>query len=552
MMDSVPVSASGSKTGLPPQQQGVPYDLESGFEPQTRARSHTWPLPRSEEYIEGNVVGNVVSGSKEGVEGVESGTPPQHAALGQGAGSLLPVKKNSSRRNAWGNHSYADLITQAITSAPDERLTLSQIYEWMMQNIPYFREKGESNSSAGWKNSIRHNLSLHSRFMRVQNEGTGKSSWWMINRDAKPGKSSRRRAITMETSKVDRRRTRVRKKIEALRNGGLQPDATPSPSNSVNEGLDHFPDSPLQHGSGFQLSPDFRPRALSNDSSCSRLSPIPVLTGKPDWTPTYASSYSPEQLAGSFAETMKLESYQMYQTSPPSHQQQTGPPPSYYETQYQRSNSISTRSPSFALQPTPQTTSQQRCPIHGLQPCACQMTASPVAAMSPSYQQSEPSPTALGNSQQQTLQYIMQTQQCQQQQQQQQQQQNVPTGASPPQTPTPCGPTPSTMMGQLMGALNSSTILDDLNINIESLHGGFDCNVEEVIKHELSMDGTLDFNFQQGVMGTTAIQVSDRNIGQNGSVSQSNIVGGATGNGSAGVYVTSNAATPSAPPSWVH
>ena len=35
-------------------------------------------------------------------------------------------------------------------------------------------------------------------------------------------------------------------------------------------------------------------------------------------------------------------------------------------------------------------------------------------------------------------------------------------------------------MGQLMGALNNSTLLDDLNINIESLHGGFDCNVEEV------------------------------------------------------------------------
>lgn len=38
-----------------------------------------------------------------------------------------------------------------------------------------------------FQNSIRHNLSLHNRFMRVQNEGTGKSSWWMLNPDAKPG-----------------------------------------------------------------------------------------------------------------------------------------------------------------------------------------------------------------------------------------------------------------------------------------------------------------------------------------------------------------------------
>lgn len=80
----------------------------------------------------------------------------------------------------------------------------------------------------------------------------------------------------------------------------------------------------------------------------------------------------------------------------------------------------------------------------------------------------------------------MQTQQ-RQQQQQQQPSQHQPTqqtgpnrGPSPPNTPTPCPSTPSTMMGQLMGALNHSALLDDLNINIESMHGGFDCNVEEV------------------------------------------------------------------------
>lgn len=60
-------------------------------------------------------------------------------------------KKNTSRRNAWGNMSYADLITQAIQGSPDKRLTLSQIYEWMVQNVSYFKDKGDSNSSAGWK-----------------------------------------------------------------------------------------------------------------------------------------------------------------------------------------------------------------------------------------------------------------------------------------------------------------------------------------------------------------------------------------------------------------
>ena len=124
-------------------------ELDAGFEPQQRARSNTWPLPRPDNFVDikeepglqcpGGVV--LPCGSVMGPEGSLAG------------GLQLPTatKKNSSRRNAWGNMSYADLITQAITSAPEKRLTLSQIYEWMVQNVLYFKDKGDSNSSAGWK-----------------------------------------------------------------------------------------------------------------------------------------------------------------------------------------------------------------------------------------------------------------------------------------------------------------------------------------------------------------------------------------------------------------
>ena len=54
-------------------------------------------------------------------------------------------------RNAWGNLSYADLITQAILSAPEKRLTLSEIYEWIVQNVPYFSDKADTPSASGWK-----------------------------------------------------------------------------------------------------------------------------------------------------------------------------------------------------------------------------------------------------------------------------------------------------------------------------------------------------------------------------------------------------------------
>lgn len=92
--------------------------------------------------------------------------------------------------------------------------------------------------------------------MRVQNEGTGKSSWWMINPDAKPGKAARRRATSMETHKYEKKRGRVKKRVEALRNGlmGMGIDAA-SPSSSISEGIDVIPASPL-HYSFTNLSPD--------------------------------------------------------------------------------------------------------------------------------------------------------------------------------------------------------------------------------------------------------------------------------------------------------
>uniref|UniRef100_A0A915MY12 Fork-head domain-containing protein n=1 Tax=Meloidogyne javanica TaxID=6303 RepID=A0A915MY12_MELJA len=72
-------------------------------------------------------------------------------ALPCSSSASIASKKSSTRRNAWGNMSYADLITQAILASPEQRLTLSQVYEWMVHNVAYFRDKGDSNSSAGWK-----------------------------------------------------------------------------------------------------------------------------------------------------------------------------------------------------------------------------------------------------------------------------------------------------------------------------------------------------------------------------------------------------------------
>ncbi|XP_012686391.2 forkhead box protein O1-A [Clupea harengus] len=194
------------------------------------------------------------------------------SSVAAAAAAAAQRKSSSSRRNAWGNMSYADLITKAIESSPEKRLTLSQIYDWMVKSVPYFKDKGDSNSSAGWKNSIRHNLSLHSRFVRVQNEGTGKSSWWMLNPEGgKNGKSPRRRAASMDNnSKFAKSRGRAAKKKMALQ-GGPEGGAD-SPGSQYNK----WPGSPNSHSNDdFDTWSGFRQRTSSNASTLSgRLSPF--------------------------------------------------------------------------------------------------------------------------------------------------------------------------------------------------------------------------------------------------------------------------------------
>ncbi|XP_068155992.1 forkhead box protein O [Drosophila tropicalis] len=409
----------------------------------------------------------------------------------------------------------------------------------MVQNVPYFKDKGDSNSSAGWKNSIRHNLSLHNRFMRVQNEGTGKSSWWMLNPEAKPGKSVRRRAASMETSRYEKRRGRAKKRVEALRQGGVVGlnDATPSPSSSVSEGLDHFPESPL-HSGGFQLSPDFRQRASSNASSCGRLSPIRALDLEPEWgfsvdyqntTLTQAQSQVLDQLAGSIADELKLHPDMLQQQgfSAASGLPTQPPPPPYpapqqqQQQQPQQAYTLNGGPPGGygSLQPQPQ------CLIHRSLNCSCLHNArdglspnSVTTTMSPAYPNSEPSSDSLNTYSNVVIDgsgdngSLLVQQQRQQQQQQQQLGSNLEDNN--------CA---STLIGQCLEVLNNEAQpIDEFNLEnfpVENL----ECNMEELLQQEMSYDGLLDINIPLAAVSTNAPLVNLINNSSTTISSSSNI-----------------------------
>ncbi|XP_061814779.2 forkhead box protein O6-like [Nerophis lumbriciformis] len=279
------------------------HQVDPDFEPQSRPRSCTWPdFPSAAAAAahEASGGGLPLAGIKVEPEDVPACRAALTGELKHPAGAPAPTphpcldvsgplrKAKSSRRNAWGNQSYADLITRAIESTPEKRLTLSQIYDWMVRYVPYFKDKGDSNSSAGWKNSIRHNLSLHTRFIRVQNEGTGKSSWWMLNPDGgKMGKAPRRRAVSMDNNtKYLKSKGRIRGKrvgrpgigaVSAV--VGLQ--GSPDHGSPPHKGLPGSGGASRTDGE-FDAWTDLHSRASSSASTLSgRLSPI-LAEGEPE------------------------------------------------------------------------------------------------------------------------------------------------------------------------------------------------------------------------------------------------------------------------------
>ncbi|XP_065817077.1 forkhead box protein J3-like isoform X2 [Labrus bergylta] len=63
-------------------------------------------------------------------------------------GTKLDQEEAAQHRDGKPPYSYASLITFAINGSPQKRMTLSEIYQWICDNFPYYREAG-----SGWKGS---------------------------------------------------------------------------------------------------------------------------------------------------------------------------------------------------------------------------------------------------------------------------------------------------------------------------------------------------------------------------------------------------------------
>lgn len=128
----------------------------------------------------------------------DAGSPsPSHqhlrflqAAAAAAAAATAPTTHHDEPKPS---QSYIGLIAMAILSSKERKLVLSDIYQWILDHYAYFRYRGP-----GWRNSIRHNLSLNDCFVKAGRSANGKGHYWAIHpanvEDFERGDFRRRRA----------------------------------------------------------------------------------------------------------------------------------------------------------------------------------------------------------------------------------------------------------------------------------------------------------------------------------------------------------------------
>ncbi|XP_041040535.1 forkhead box protein Q1b [Carcharodon carcharias] len=99
-------------------------------------------------------------------------------------------------------YSYIALIAMAIRDSAPGRLTLAEINDYLMKKFPFFR-----GTYTGWRNSVRHNLSLNDCFVKVLRDPSrpwGKDNYWMLNPNSE---------YTFADGVFRRRRKRIGRKL---------------------------------------------------------------------------------------------------------------------------------------------------------------------------------------------------------------------------------------------------------------------------------------------------------------------------------------------------
>ncbi|MCJ1468493.1 hypothetical protein MMC07_007122 [Pseudocyphellaria aurata] len=124
-----------------------------------------------------------VNGVRESTEHTDSISPEQGLALIPPKAKRLPKRPRSPspiydeseltpEQLAKPSLSYVVMIHEALSASSTGALSLSQIYRAIERRHPYYKFRVQTN---GWQSSVRHNLSQHDAFKKIERDGKG----WM-------------------------------------------------------------------------------------------------------------------------------------------------------------------------------------------------------------------------------------------------------------------------------------------------------------------------------------------------------------------------------------
>ena len=204
-VNSMPIAASGNQVGIfnPSINQG--YPINPARTAHMAAAAAAVPSAMGSHYA--GVASNV-------------GISPNMAYM------LNRRNEKGFRRNythAKPPYSYISLITMALQSSPNKMMTLSEIYNWIMELFPFYRQNQQR-----WQNSIRHSLSFNDCFVKVPRSADkpGKGSYWSLHPDA---------GNMFENGCYLRRQKRFKSEKKAKNSSGVAEGHSPSGENYHND-----------------------------------------------------------------------------------------------------------------------------------------------------------------------------------------------------------------------------------------------------------------------------------------------------------------------------